>query len=53
MKEFFKKSTVYKNFEAEQERELIDLKECQQTQNEIEEVKNKYGSLKKNYDTLQ
>jgi hypothetical protein len=28
MKEFFKKSTVYKNFKKEEEKELTEVAEC-------------------------
>jgi hypothetical protein len=38
MKEFFKKSTVYKNFKSEEEGEQTQAQECKETQNEIEEV---------------
>jgi hypothetical protein len=35
MKEFFKKSTVYKNFKAEEDKELTDRQECLETGDEI------------------
>ena len=52
MKEFFKKSTVYKNFKAEEDREKLEAAECLQTQEEIESVTNQYESLKKKYNGL-
>lgn len=40
MKEFFKKSSVYKNFKVEEDKEKLDAMECLQTQEEIDSVKN-------------
>jgi hypothetical protein len=37
MKEFFKKSTVYQNFKAEENKELVSRQECLATQDEIKE----------------
>jgi hypothetical protein len=31
MKEFFKKSTVYKNFKGEEDKEIVDRQECVKT----------------------
>ena len=52
MKDFFKKSTVYKNFKAEEDKEKLDAAECLQTKEEIESVTSQYESLKKKYDGL-
>lgn len=52
MKEFFKKSTVYKNFKAEEDKELTDRQECLETQDEIQDIHAKYDDLNKKYQSL-
>jgi hypothetical protein len=53
MKEFFKKSTVYRNFKAEEDKELAEVSESKETENEIQEAQTEYNTLKKKYDSLQ
>ena len=53
MKEFFKKSTVYQNFKAEEDKELVQRQECLETQDEIQDYQKKYEDLNKKYQSLQ
>ena len=53
MKEFFKKSTVYQNFKAEEDKELVQRQECLETQDEIQDYQKKYDDLNKKYQSLQ
>lgn len=53
MKEFFKKSTVYKNFKAEEDKELMDRQECLETEDEIQDYHDKYESLEHKFKSLE
>jgi hypothetical protein len=53
MKQFFKKSTVYQNFKAEEDKELVGRQECLATQDEISDEQAKYDELNKKYQSLQ
>ena len=53
MKEFFKKSTVYQNFKAEEDKELISRQECLETEDEINEYQDKITDIKQKYNSLQ
>ena len=53
MREFFKKSTVYKNFKSEEDKELTSRAECVETQDDMQDYQDLYTDLEKKYNSLQ
>jgi len=53
MKDFFKKSNVFAEFQKEQEREEKEDLVCKDTQVELHQLKEKFETLSKDYENLQ
>ena len=52
MRNYFKKSKVYKNYQREQEQEMEENQKIFETQREIQEVKQKMQALMGKYEVL-
>jgi hypothetical protein len=53
MKQFFKESTVYKNFKEDENKELVKRQECIETDDEIQNYQEKLTGLQQKYNSLQ
>ncbi len=53
MKEIFKKSSVFKNFKGEEDKEIVNRQQCVETQNQIEETQQQYIDLEQKYNSLE
>ena len=53
MRQFFMKSKVYQQFEEEQRQELAEDQECQETKQELHDLKQKFITLSQEYDQLE